>query len=191
MIEPIELERVTPQAWRNGGGQTRELLAWPAAADWAVRISVADIRADGPFSAFPGIDRRIAVLSGAGVLLRWPERREMLTGDGPAAAFDGGQPPRCELLGGPTRDLNLMTRQEAGRGAMEQVLWDQEWLDAAPLRAVFTTAAAQLQIDDADACRLPPWSLAWSNHAGRQRWRLLGDHDQATAWWMSFRPRPQ
>ena len=28
---------VAPQAWRNGGGSTRELLAWPAGADWRLR----------------------------------------------------------------------------------------------------------------------------------------------------------
>jgi environmental stress-induced protein Ves len=40
--------------WRNGGGRTRELLAWPSAEDWQLRVSVAEIEADGPFSAFPG-----------------------------------------------------------------------------------------------------------------------------------------
>ena len=29
--------------WRNGVGRTRELLAWPTAADWLVRVSVAEI----------------------------------------------------------------------------------------------------------------------------------------------------
>jgi environmental stress-induced protein Ves len=40
--------------WKNGGGVTRELLAWPGGGDWQVRISVAEIEADGPFSSFPG-----------------------------------------------------------------------------------------------------------------------------------------
>ena len=53
----VEVARVTAQAWRNGGGVTRELLTWPAAQAWALRISVADIERDGPFSAFPGIER--------------------------------------------------------------------------------------------------------------------------------------
>jgi environmental stress-induced protein Ves len=34
-----------------------------------VRLSVADIERDGPFSAFAGLIRWFAVLSGAGVLL--------------------------------------------------------------------------------------------------------------------------
>ena len=60
---------VPAQAWRNGGGQTRELLAWPAQGDWQLRISRADIDRDGPFSAFPLVERWFAVLQGHGVVL--------------------------------------------------------------------------------------------------------------------------
>jgi uncharacterized protein len=48
----IELAQVEPRPWRNGGGVTRELLAWPGGDDWALRLSVAEIERDGPFSAF-------------------------------------------------------------------------------------------------------------------------------------------
>ena len=60
---------IAPQRWRNGGGWTRELLAWPDAAGWQVRLSVADVERDGPFSAFPGVQRWFAVLEGEGVEL--------------------------------------------------------------------------------------------------------------------------
>ena len=65
-----------PQPWRNGGGVTRELLCLPAGSgnDWTLRISVADIDADGPFSPFPGVTRWFAVLDGAGVRLRFDDR---------------------------------------------------------------------------------------------------------------------
>lgn len=64
----IGVDRVEPQPWRNGGGTTRELLAWPrGAAEWQLRISVADITRDGAFSRFDGIDRGFAVVDGAGV----------------------------------------------------------------------------------------------------------------------------
>ena len=66
----IEADAVTPQAWRNGGGQTRELLAWPSAADWSLRISRADIERSGPFSAFAGVQRWFEVLSGNAVATR-------------------------------------------------------------------------------------------------------------------------
>ena len=42
-LHTVALSSATPQAWRNGGGVTRELLAWPAADAWRVRVSVADV----------------------------------------------------------------------------------------------------------------------------------------------------
>ena len=56
--------------WRNGGGETREIVSWPPGAqdfDW--RASIATIAQDGPFSAFTGIDRSITLLEGDGVRL--------------------------------------------------------------------------------------------------------------------------
>ncbi|HET9821068.1 MAG TPA: HutD family protein [Burkholderiaceae bacterium] len=100
--------------WRNGGGRTRELLAWPAREEWLVRVSVAEIEADGPFSAFPGVDRAFAVLSGAGVVLALPAGPRRLEA-GQSVDFGGEAAPACRLLGGPTRDLNLMVRRGAGR----------------------------------------------------------------------------
>ena len=63
----VRLIDVPGQAWRNGAGVTRELLARPSAADWRVRVSVADIDRDGPFSAYPGVERWFTVLKGTGV----------------------------------------------------------------------------------------------------------------------------
>ncbi len=100
-------------AWRNGGGSTRELLAWPAAADWQLRVSVAEIAADGPFSPYPGVDRWFAVLDGVGVVLALPQGERVLRpGDAPIA-FAGEAAPACRLIDGPTRDLNLMLRRGA------------------------------------------------------------------------------
>ena len=65
----VSLASVPPQPWKNGGGTTRELLAWPTGADWRVRLSVAEVVADGPFSRFEGVQRWFAVLGGAGVRL--------------------------------------------------------------------------------------------------------------------------
>lgn len=101
---------VTPVPWRNGGGVTRELLAWPSPGDWRYRISVADIARDGPFSAFPGVERHFVVLEGDGVTLDLGGRQtDQRPGDAPLV-FDGALAPGCRLLGGPVRDLNLMRR---------------------------------------------------------------------------------
>jgi uncharacterized protein len=106
--------------WRNGGGRTRELLVWPQADGWRVRVSVAEIEADGPFSSFAGIDRCFAVLDGAGVVLTLPQGEMALTPHGDAVSFDGEAAPMCRLIDGPTRDLNLMVRRGAGRAAMQR-----------------------------------------------------------------------
>ena len=44
--------------WKNGGGVTQDVLLLPASAthdDFDVRLSLAPISAEGPFSAFPGM----------------------------------------------------------------------------------------------------------------------------------------
>jgi len=48
----IALPNTQPSPWKNGGGTTRELLAWPDPQDWTLRLSVAQVEADGPFSRF-------------------------------------------------------------------------------------------------------------------------------------------
>jgi hypothetical protein len=104
----VDADAVAPVAWKNGGGRTRELLRWPETGDWRLRISLADIDADGPFSPFPGVRRWFVVLEGQGVELDLGGRRCVLRpGDAPLA-FDGAAAPGCRLLGGPTRDLNMM-----------------------------------------------------------------------------------
>ena len=56
-LELVVADRVAPQLWRNGGGQTRELAAAPAGEQWHWRISLAEVRQDGAFSAYPGVTR--------------------------------------------------------------------------------------------------------------------------------------
>jgi hypothetical protein len=65
----VTLAAVPPTPWKNGGGVTRELLAGRLRRRWTVRVSVAEIEADGPFSSFPGVERWFAVLEGGGVAL--------------------------------------------------------------------------------------------------------------------------
>lgn len=107
----IHLDDVAPQPWKNGGGQTRELLAWPNAwpyaGDWSLRISLADIETDGPFSAFPGITRWFTVVQSRGVVLHFGSRTVTLRPGSDPVQFDGAEAPGCTLIDGPTRDLNL------------------------------------------------------------------------------------
>lgn len=120
-IHRVHLADVRDTPWRNGGGRTRELLAWPGPhGEWLVRVSVAEIDADGPFSSFPGVERCFAVLDGAGVILSLPNGTARVTAHDDALCFAGEAQPHCRLIDGPTRDLNLMVRRRAGRASMQR-----------------------------------------------------------------------
>ncbi|GJG93387.1 HutD family protein [Cupriavidus pauculus] len=110
------LDAISPTPWKNGGGTTREIAVWPPGASmdtFAWRISVADIAADGPFSAFPGIDRQIVLIDGAGVHLQAHDDTfcHRLVRVGEPFAFSGDTAVHATLVDGPTRDFNVMTRR--------------------------------------------------------------------------------
>ena len=107
--------------WANGGGTTYQVATGPEGAlldsfDW--RVSLADIDAGGPFSSFPGIDRVLMVLDGPGVELV-VDGRVVPLGRLDPLRFDGEADTSCRLLGGPTRDLNLMTRRGRCAGTVD------------------------------------------------------------------------
>ncbi|MFE4533975.1 HutD family protein [Streptomyces scopuliridis] len=101
--------------WKNGGGVTREIASWPegaGTADFDWRISVADVAADGPFSTFPGVDRTLTVVEGAGMDLMVGDRRELVDERGVPADFPGDLPTHCLLLAGPVVNFNVMWHRE-------------------------------------------------------------------------------
>lgn len=101
--------------WKNGGGWTSEVAVQPGEGDdFAWRISIAEIETDGDFSRFPGVDRSILVLDGAGMILdvEGVGAVDLRTG-GAALAFSGDVAVHCRLSAGPTRDFNVMTRRGA------------------------------------------------------------------------------
>jgi environmental stress-induced protein Ves len=106
----LSLQEATSQTWRNGGGVTHEFATWPSPDHWQWRVSVARIDRDGPFSAFEGIQRWFAVLTGDGVKLSWPTHAVALTPQSDPVQFAGSPACDAHLLGGPTLDFNLMTR---------------------------------------------------------------------------------
>lgn len=184
----MHCDRVEPQPWRNGGGRTRELLAWPKRDDWCVRISVADIERDGPFSPYPGVERWFAVLDGAGVLLKLPDGAHSLDADSAPLHFRGEDAPACTLRDGPTRDLNLMSPRQRGHATMQRAAPGVDFHARARLRALFCADALGLQIDGSDACQLAPFTLVWADGGAHGVWRIDSDSERPRAWWMSFEP---
>lgn len=186
----VHCDAVPPQPWRNGGGLTRELLAWPAREPWALRISVADIRADGPFSPFPGVDRWFAVLQGNGVVLALPEGRRRVEACDAALAFRGEAAPACELLDGMTRDLNLMIRRDAGTGTMQLARAGEAFAPRSQsgFRALFCADALTLQCEGGPPLPLPALTLAWDDGSTPGAWRIVADAP-VRAFWIHFEPR--
>ncbi|EYF07300.1 HutD/Ves family protein [Chondromyces apiculatus] len=129
--------------WKNGLGWTTELAVHPAGGapfDW--RVSIAEVDSDCDFSPFPDHDRTLLVLDGEGMELHFDQAApSLLRGRGSAATFSGDWSARCRLLGGPTRDFNVITR-----------------------RAVYTHEAAFHREGDAVAL-LPAHGDLWLIHA--------------------------
>lgn len=109
--------------WKNGLGRTRELAIQPPGAgmdDFLWRVSVAEVETAAPFSAFPGIDRVIALLDGDGFTMTLDDGRvHELTTPCVPFAFPGEAGVHVALAGGPCRDFNLMLRRGRARGGIE------------------------------------------------------------------------
>ena len=101
--------------WKNGGGETVEIAVFPPQAsldDFGWRISMATVAADGPFSAFPGVDRTLSILSGAGMELDIAGHPPIvLDGEAEPYFFEADLETSARLIGGPITDLNVMTRR--------------------------------------------------------------------------------
>ncbi len=186
-LQVVEAQSVLPQPWRNGGGQTRELLAWPGGADWHLRISRADIASDGPFSAFPGVERWFAVLEGAGVVLTLEGAEHTLRPGTEPFCFAGVAAPGCRLLDGPTQDLNLMIRR--GSGVMRKTQAGQDWREPWAMRGLYTTVAGSWH-GGGQVCEMAAHSLLWVQVADAGSWTFAPhDADAASAaWWLGFTP---
>ncbi|MCX5201854.1 HutD family protein [Streptomyces sp. NBC_00237] len=122
--------------WKNGGGITREIAARPegaGSADFGWRVSLAEVAADGPFSAFPGVDRVLTMVEGEGMDLT-------LEGVGPRRVdarfvpqrFPGDVPTGCRLLGGRVVNLNVMHRRGSSYAAEVEVVTGDVTTGGAP-----------------------------------------------------------
>lgn len=160
--QTIPLQDCQPTPWKNGGGTTRELVAWPSNQDWLWRMSVAEVTQSGPFSRFEGIDRWFAVLHGDGVALATNGSRQTLTNDSAPFFFDGGLATDCTLVGGPTRDFNLMMRQGAAKVSVRRLRGScSVALNTTELIAIYSTNTGAIVHFDSQTVESKPHSLLW------------------------------
>ncbi|MBR7792736.1 HutD family protein [Undibacterium sp. FT147W] len=138
--------------WKNGGGSTTELAIFPAGANldnFIWRLSTAQVATDGPFSHFHGIDRTLAVLSDAGLILHTkaepgttPPGVVHLTQDSPPYRFPGELALDAELSDGCVLDLNIMTRRDVCTHTMRKLLSGHHHIDALGARQILLYCVA-------------------------------------------------
>lgn len=110
--------------WKNGGGVTREIAAFPPGADldtfdW--RVSMASVIAGGPFSIFPGVERVLSVLEGELILIFEGGPTLKLTAETDPAAFAGDIAVVAQTPSGAVTDLNVMARRGRVRARVRKL----------------------------------------------------------------------
>jgi uncharacterized protein len=114
---------LAPVPWRNGAGVTRE-VARAAEPDkngeprW--RVSIADLRTDGPFSLFPGVHRVAVLVDDEAVELTVDGVPTVLARFVPFS-FGGDAVTRARLLSGPARLLNVMRTERPAAAVIDVV----------------------------------------------------------------------
>lgn len=151
-----------PQPWKNGGGVTHEIVRWPDdlpdRAAYDVRISLADDRAPGPFSQFPGYRRWSFLAAAAPIVLHAAGVAHALVALGDHLEVAGDVAIHCTLPAGPTRLLNVLVRDgvdaRIGRGPCSQAI-----------RFAFALAAMPWLPEGHAAVFDPPEAAALDRHA--------------------------
>lgn len=159
----IEADAIAPTAWKNGGGSTRTLLALPNEDGWHLRISMAEVAGDGPFSPYPDVERWLSLVEGAGMQLEFAQQTVDLTPLDPPLRFDGAAAPFGRLLQGPVRDLNLMN--QGGLAAMHRVQPGQPWRAQQRSCGLFALGAGRWSCADGRRAALGRHSLLWLDAA--------------------------
>lgn len=114
MIRHLTPADYTTMAWANGKGSTIEMLRAEEAGALKWRISRASVVENGDFSAFPGIERNLTVLTGPGFDLVGGGLRIAARPLVPVS-FPGDVPIRAEAVAAPSDDFNVMTARHLQR----------------------------------------------------------------------------
>ena len=157
-MQVIEPPAWRAQPWRNGAGVTHELLCWPAADPFAIRISVADVTAPAPFSAFAGYRRWLYLLEGGPVTLALDGAEVVLAAPADGLAFSGAASVAAIAVARPSRDLNFMVS------------------DALPARALLLRGEGRHELDGAAVAVFAIAGEVAAGEGGARDRRPLGRH---------------
>lgn len=104
--------------WANGRGTSYEIASdRNEAGEWTWRLAMAPVNEDGPFSRIECVNRSLAVVEGAGMLLS-VDRKKMQCLPMQVVRFRGDAITEATLTDGPIMDINLMVRRKEADGEM-------------------------------------------------------------------------
>jgi hypothetical protein len=98
-------------------------------------------------------------------------------------AFRGDDATECALLGGATRDLNVMTRRDAARAAIRLLRVSRLRSDA-ELLACFVCDEAEIANGQGAPISLARHTLAWLENAARETLTLQLSAPAPRGWWI-------
>jgi uncharacterized protein len=180
-LQVIRKSSFTATPWKNGGGITHEAIRVPASGDpFRWRVSMADIDASGPFSEFAEYNRKMVLLRGAGIDLRFADgTHKSLRKVGELVEFDGALAAHCELLNGPCVDLNLMVLKSDGVAVRVERFIESLAVSASRNETTLIFAIdrrCKLDITAGKSVTLEPWDLAVLSHCSGRLGRLESAH---------------
>ena len=104
--------------WANGRGTSYEIASdRNEAEEWTWRLAMAPVNEDGPFSRIECVNRFLAVVEGAGMLLS-VDRKKLQCQPMHVVRFRGDAITEAMLTDGPSLDVNLMIRRKEADGEM-------------------------------------------------------------------------
>ncbi len=165
-LQAIPRDAQRDEPWANGAGTTTVILREPDDTRWVVRVSVAMVEHDGPFSELAGTRRTLVPLD-APMTLRLADGRELHAPRFGTLHFEGSPAPTGILPEGATRDFNLMLRAGARGEALARTLADAMFLAPEPgLRwlvyldtghaTLYAGSGAELALNPGDAALVIP-----------------------------------
>jgi uncharacterized protein len=172
VIERFDLRDIPAQPWKNGAGLTREIARGGLdAANFDWRLSVAEVDRDAPFSAFPGVDRCIVLLRGAGMRLASADGGidHRLTEPLATFHFSGDLPLAATLVAGPSSDFNVMTRRGHLRADVVCHRGEATLHDASITFALCTEGEWLAETEDGPQRLEPMQGLLWREPAARTK----------------------
>ncbi|MBY0552916.1 HutD family protein [bacterium] len=108
MIRVIAKSEFKKMPWKNGNGITTQICIEPTTAsleqnNFTYRLSSASVEKDGDFSLFPGKNRILVPIQGAGFYLNDDEYEKF-----EVAQFSGDEKIHCSLFKGPVLDFGII-----------------------------------------------------------------------------------